>query len=172
MAEHAHGNEHHASGAVDETPVSNSSIVGWGLIMAVVFFGSAAVLSSIFGRITDEEINSKVLSVGSPELVQHRADEAQTLSTYGYNDQQKGLVHVPIQEGMNKVIAEAQQEASAPAAPSSPAPAPGQPAAPAPAPAAVPAAPAGQAAPPAGAIVAPPPAAASAPAAAKGDAAK
>lgn len=170
MAEHAHGNDHHASGAVDETPVSNSSIVGWGLIMAVVFFGSAAVLSSIFNRITDEEMNSKVLSVGSPELVQHRADEAQSLSTYGYNDQQKGLVHIPIQEGMNKVIAEAQQEASTPAAPS--APAPGQPAAPAPAPAGVPAAPAGQAAPPTGAIVAPPPAAAAAPAQAKGDAAK
>ena len=166
MAEHAHGNEHHASGAVDETPVSNSSIVGWGLIMAVVFFGSAAVLSSIFGRITDEEINAKVLTVGAPELVEHRAKETQSLSTYGYNDQQKGLVHLPIEEGMNKVIAEAQQEAAARA----PAAAPGQPAAPAPA--GVPAAPAGQAAPPAGAVVAPPPAAAAAPAEAKGDAAK
>ena len=162
MAEHAHGNEHHASGAVDETPVSNSSIVGWGLIMAVVFFGSAAVLSSIFGRITDEEVATKVLSVGSPGLLQLRAQETQSLSTYGYNDQTKGLVHIPIEEGMNKVIAEAQQPAAAPAGAT--APAAGQPAAPAPAPAGLPAAPAGQAAPPTGAL--------GAPGEAKGDAAK
>lgn len=165
MAEHAHGNDHHASGAVDETPVSNSSIVGWGLIMAVVFFGSAAVLSSIFNRIADEEIGAKVLSIGSPELAQQRAQESQSLSTYGYNDQQKGLVHIPIEEGMNKVIAEAQQEAAAPAvAPA--APAPGQPA-PGAAPAGLPVAPAGQAAPPTGAVGTP-----AAPGEAKGDAAK
>ena len=167
MAEHAHGNDHHASGAVDETPVSNSSIVGWGLIMAVVFFGSAAVLSSIFNRIADEEIGAKVLSIGSPELAQQRAQESQSLSTYGYNDQQKGLVHIPIEEGMNKVIAEAQQEAAAPAtAPAPAAPAPGQPA-PGAGPAGLPAAPAGQAAPPTGAVGTP-----SAPGEAKGDAAK
>ncbi len=160
MAEHAHGSDHHASGAVDETPISNSAIVVWGLVMILVFFGAAAVLSSIFGRITDEEVNAKVLSVGSPELLQQRAQESQLLSTYGYNDQTKGLVHIPIEEGMKRVIAEA--AAPAPAVPA--APAPGQPAVPAPAPAGQPVAPAGEAAPPTGAT--------GAPAAAKGDAAK
>lgn len=110
--------------------------------MAIVFFGSAAVLSSIFNRITEEELNAKVGAVGSPELVQLRTEEGQRLSTYGYTDKDKQLVHIPIEEGMKQVIAEAQKEAQAPA----PAAAPdqtGQPAAP----------PAGQVLPPAGAPV-------------------
>lgn len=128
MADHSHSGGHHASGSVDETPVSNSSVVGWGIVMAIVFFGSAAVLSSIFNRITDEELNAKVGSVGSPELVQLRTEESQRLSTYGYTDKDKQRVHIPIEEGMKQVIAEAQKEAQAPA------PVPdqtGQPAAPA-----------------------------------------
>ncbi len=146
MADHSHSGGHHASGSVDETPVSNSSVVGWGIVMAVVFFGSAAVLSSIFNRITDEELNAKVGAVGAPELVQLRTEESQRLSTYGYTDKEKGLVHIPIEEGMKQVIAEAQAPAAAPAP--APAAAPdqtGQPAAPAPgAPVGVPAAGANQ----------------------------
>lgn len=115
MADHSHSDGHHAAGSVDETPVSNSSVVGWGIVMAIVFFGSAAVLSSIFNRITDEELNVKVGTVGAPELVQLRTEESQRLSTYGYTDKDKQLVHIPIEEGMKQVIAEAQAPAPAPA---------------------------------------------------------
>ena len=130
MADHSHSGGHHASGSVDETPVSNSSVVGWGVVMAVVFFGSAAVLSSIFNRITDEELNAKIGTVGAPELVQLRSEESQRLSTYGYTDKEKGLVHIPIEEGMKQVIAEAQAPAPAPAPAATPDQT-GQPAAPA-----------------------------------------
>lgn len=121
MADHSHGADgthgggQHGTIAVDETPVSNTSVVGWGLVMAVVFFGSAAVLSSIFNRITEEELNAKVGAVSAPELLQLRAEEKQLLSTYGYTDKAKQLVHIPIEEGMKQVIAEAQKEAQAPA---------------------------------------------------------
>ena len=44
-----------------------------------------------------------------------RAEENQRLSTYGYTDKDKQLVHIPIEEGMKQVIAAAQKEAQAPA---------------------------------------------------------
>jgi cytoskeletal protein RodZ len=140
MAEHGHEHDDHgAAGAVDETPVSNSSIVGWGLLVMVVFFGTAAVATSLFHRITDQVEYEKVWSVRAPEL-NRLGEESQRLQTYGYSNADKTLAHIPIQEGMNQVIREAQQEAQAPAAPAAPtAPSPAAPAAPA-APSAAPAA--------------------------------
>ena len=141
--DHGDPSAHHASGAVDETPVNNSSIVGWGLAMAVLFFGSAAVLTSVFSRITDDAIDERVLSVGSPALKELRAEEQKRLSTYGYVDKKdKKLVHIPIEEGMKRVIAEAKGEVKSPvmeqpAAPAAP-PAPAAPASPVAAPKAAP----------------------------------
>lgn len=124
MADHSHAGGHHGASTVDETPVSNSSVVGWGIVMLVVFFGSAAVLSSIFSRITDEELNAKVGAVGAPELVQLRAEETKRLTGYGYTDKDKQLVYIPIEEGMKQVIAEAQAPAAAPTPAVDPASAP------------------------------------------------
>ena len=108
--DHGDPSAHHASGAVDETPVSNSSIVGWGVAMAVLFFGSAAVLSSVFARLTDDAVNERVLSVSSPALQELRVEEQRRLSTYGYVDKDKKLIHVPIEDGIKQVIAEAQAQ--------------------------------------------------------------
>ena len=128
MAEHSHEHDAHGGGTVDETPVNNSSIAGWGLAVAVLFFGSAAALSSVFLRLTDDAVNEKVLSVGSPELQQLRGEEIKRLTTVGYVDKDKQLAHIPIEEGMRRVIAEAEAQAQAPAPVPAPTPAPGDPA--------------------------------------------
>ena len=103
--EHGHGHDF----MVEEEQPPNGSLFVWGLVVAIVFFGSAALMTSLFYRTTEEVIYDKVLSVGSPELVALRKEEAQKLGTYGWVDKGKQIVHMPIEQGMKKVVEDAQK---------------------------------------------------------------
>ena len=102
-------NGHGAPVVVDESGVSNSSIVGWGIGVAFVFFGTIAGLSSVFSHYTDNHVRERILSAPSPELQQLRAMEENNLTTYGYVGKDKQVAHLPIAEGMKKVIEEAKK---------------------------------------------------------------
>jgi hypothetical protein len=111
--QHGAPNEGHGPGAVqvDEQLPPNLQLAGWGLVIAIVFFGSAILVSSIVYPMIDHITNERFVQQGerSPAVRVQRESEEKRLSGYGYVDQQKGLVHIPVSEGMKKVIEEAKR---------------------------------------------------------------
>ena len=78
----------------------------WGVVLCVIFFGTALLFNSLFIRYSEKLINERNLGVNEPELLNLRILEEKRLLSYGYIDQAKGIVHIPVQEGMKKVIEE------------------------------------------------------------------
>ena len=108
--EHDHGHGHeggHGEVAVEESGLPNLSIAGFVGLTALVFFTSAATLPSLFFRIVDHMKGEQ--TVKSSDLATLRAYEIDRLSTYGYVDQGKGVVHIPIDVAMQKVIEDAKK---------------------------------------------------------------
>jgi hypothetical protein len=110
--DHDHGDDHdheggHGDVAVEESGLPNLSIAGFVGLTALVFFTSAATLPSLFYRIVDRLKAEQ--TVQSSELGTLRAYEVERLSTYGYVDQAKGIVHIPIDVAMQKVIEDAKK---------------------------------------------------------------
>jgi hypothetical protein len=65
--------------------------------------------SEPFAHYTDNHVRERILSAPSPELQQLRAMEENHLTTYGYVGKDKQVAHLPITEGMKKVIEEAKK---------------------------------------------------------------
>ena len=112
MADHNDGHGHgHGEVQVDEQQPPNTQLFGWGLVVAIVFFGSAIFITTIFypmrERITQSRFQEE--KERGTALSAQRALEDQRLSGYGYVDQQKGIAHIPVTEGMKKVIEEAKR---------------------------------------------------------------
>ena len=105
MAEQA-DNHGHGDVAVDEQQPPNFQLFVWGVVLSVVFFGTALLFNSVFIRYSEKLINERNLGVNEPELLNLRILEEKRLLSYGYMDQAKGIVHIPVQEGMKKVIEE------------------------------------------------------------------
>ena len=103
MADQEHG---HGEVAVDEQQPPNFQLVVWGFVLCVVFFGTALLFNSVFIRYSEKLINERNLGMNDPELMNLRILEEKRLLSYGYIDQAKGIVHIPVQEGMKKVIEE------------------------------------------------------------------
>jgi hypothetical protein len=113
MADQHHDDHGHGHGAVqvDEQQPPNAQLFGWGLIVAIVFFGSAAFITTVFypmlERITQTRFQEEQDRV--PAVRAQRSLEEQRLTSYGYVDQQKGIAHIPVAEGMKKVIEESKR---------------------------------------------------------------
>lgn len=110
MADHNDGHGHGAV-QVDEQQPPNTQLFGWGLVIAIVFFGSAIFITTIFypmrERITQSRLQEE--KERGSALSAQRAVEDRRLSSYGYVDQQKGIAHIPVAEGMKKVIEESKR---------------------------------------------------------------
>jgi hypothetical protein len=96
----------HGEVAVDQEKPKNLQLFVWGIALSVLFFGTALLFNSLFVRYSDKLLAERGLGVDSPKLLEQRVLEEKRLSSYGYVDQAQGSVHIPIQEGMKKVIEE------------------------------------------------------------------
>jgi len=87
---------------------------GWifasGLVGAVLFVIAILWLHSFFEVTRNQEIYRKVLSVQNVKLRDLRAQEAAQLNSYGWVDQQKGVVHIPIDRAMELMAKEAREK--------------------------------------------------------------
>jgi hypothetical protein len=108
MSEHEHGHEGHGDVAVEASGLPNLSIAGFVALTALVFFVSAASLPSLFYRIVDHMRGGQA-SAKVTDLKTLRSHETQRLSTYGYVDKGKGVVHIPIDVAMQKVVEDAKK---------------------------------------------------------------
>lgn len=105
MAEHEH-NHGHGEVAVDRQQTPNFQLFIWGVVLSVLFFGTALLFNSVFIRYSEKLMLERGLGQADPEFVNQRITEEKRLLGYGYIDQAKGIVHIPVQEGMKKVIEE------------------------------------------------------------------
>jgi len=105
MAEHEH-NSDHGDVAVDEQQPANLTLVFSGLVLCIVFFGTALLFNSVFIRYSEKLIHERSLGTQDAELNNLRVLEEKRLSNVGYLDKDKGTVHIPIQEGMKRVVEE------------------------------------------------------------------
>ena len=108
MSEHEHDHGGHGDVAVEESGLPNLSILGFVVLTAVVFFSTAASLPTLFFRIVDH-MRGEHVSPKDGALPTLRAQETERLSTYGYVDQQKGIVRIPIEVAMEKVVEDAKK---------------------------------------------------------------
>jgi len=108
MAEH----ENHGHGGdvrVEESSLSNPGILFFLGLTAAVFFSAAAGLGSGYYKLTDILLREKSLGVDSPELARQRSLEEERLTSYGYVDKDKGIVRIPIDVAMQKVVEDAKK---------------------------------------------------------------
>lgn len=63
-------------------------------------------LRSYFVLVRNEQIHRVVLSVPNPKLRDLHAREDQLLNSYGWVDQGKGVVHIPIDQAMERLVEE------------------------------------------------------------------
>lgn len=108
MAEHSENHGHgHGDVQVEESGLPNLGILAFVVVTAVIFFGSAAVLPTVFYRITDQMTARLAGSGSSSDLATLRAQETERLTTYGYVDKDKQIAHIPIDVAMQKVVEDA-----------------------------------------------------------------
>lgn len=82
----------------DDPNVPASAVVG--LIGAILLFVIIVGLQALFYRMQDTEMADKVYSQPYGELRQLDADQLERLNSYGWVDQQAGVVHIPIDRAM------------------------------------------------------------------------
>ena len=88
---------------VDEDQPDNRSLAVYGVVIALVFFGCGIVLTSLFYRAADAMVTSRSEDQ-SVELRALRAQEDARLSGYGWVDQAKGEVRIPIDQAMKLLV--------------------------------------------------------------------
>lgn len=111
MSDHGHhddGHGGHGDVAVEPSGLPNLSIAGFIGLTGLVFFVSAASLPSLFYRIVDH-MRGEQLHAQTTDLKTLRAQEKTRLTTYGYIDKEKGVVHIPIDVAMQKVVEDAKK---------------------------------------------------------------
>ncbi len=114
MAEHVNDHGHgagdgHGDVRVEESSLPNSGILGFVLLTGLVFFGAAIAIPPLFYRIIDHRSAEMQPPGGSLELVKLREMETERLTTYGYVDKDKQIVHIPIDVAMQKVVEDARK---------------------------------------------------------------
>jgi hypothetical protein len=85
--------------------------VGFTLVVAVLLIW----LHSWFYVVRDEVVQDTVLSVRDPRLKELRDTETQELTTYGWVDQEKGIVRIPIDRAMDLLVQESASRRTPPA---------------------------------------------------------
>lgn len=111
MSDHGHhddGHGGHGDVAVEPSGLPNLSIAGFVGLTGLVFFVSAASLPSLFYRIVDH-MRDEQQHGRTTDLSTLRSHETKRLTTYGYVDKAKGVVHIPIDVAMQKVVEDAKK---------------------------------------------------------------
>lgn len=100
--------EHHPFPVEEEQP-HNSRLFLYGLAIVTTFFTCGIVLTTLFYRTNDL---FQVQRGGRPpaELRTLRNAEDQALHAYGWVDQAKGQVRIPIDRAMSLIVEEAQKK--------------------------------------------------------------
>ncbi len=93
--------------------VSRTPRTGWifvsGMVAFVLLASSLAWLHSFFEVTRNREVYEKVLSVQNTNLRDLRAGEDTVLNSYGWVDQQKGIVHIPIDRAIEIMAKEGRE---------------------------------------------------------------
>jgi len=92
--------------------VSGSGTNNWAIAISVavgvlLFVVSLVWLQSYFYLVRNDQIQRVVLSVPNPKLRDLRARESEILNSYGWVDQQQGVVRIPIERAMERMVEEA-----------------------------------------------------------------
>jgi hypothetical protein len=91
--------------------LSGSGTNNWAIAISVavgvlLFAISIVWLQSYFYLVRNDQIHRSVLSVPNPKLRDLRAREAEVLNSYGWVDQQQGIVRIPIDRAMERMVEE------------------------------------------------------------------
>ena len=88
----------------DDPDVPASAAVG--VVGAILLFVIIVGLQALFHRMEEGERSRKVYEQPDQALQQLDADQLGTLTSYGWVDQQRGIVHIPIERAMALVVAD------------------------------------------------------------------
>jgi hypothetical protein len=103
----------HGSGKSD---VHSMLIVVWGVGFTAVVAVMLIWLHSWFFVVRNDVVQDRVLSVQDPRLQELRAVETEELTTYGWVDEEQGVVRIPIDRAMDLLVKEAVPPPAPPAA--------------------------------------------------------
>lgn len=102
----------------------NALLIGLATITILVGTVLAGVvLRSYFEQVRQAEYHEKVEATPNKQWDALRAKSAEKLSSYGWNDQEKQVAHIPIARAMELTVADLKAKAAAPAPAPAPAPA-------------------------------------------------
>lgn len=88
----------------DDPDVPASVVVG--VVGAILLFVIIVGLQALFYRMDEGERSRKVYEQPDQALQQLDADQLGALTSYGWVDQQRGVVHIPIERAMALVVEE------------------------------------------------------------------
>ena len=114
----AHGNyreeiEHlDHPGAFDTSEPKSSAIFAFGAATVVLLILIAVAIHFYFTNYKEDQVYTKVLAPEGEQLKALREKENWELSNYGYIEQQKGTVRIPIERAMQLVAQEASENRS------------------------------------------------------------
>lgn len=91
----------------DDPSATTGAVVG--VIGAILLFVIVVVLQAVFYRADEAERARKVYSQPYEELVRGRSQQVEKLNSYRWVDQRAGVVGIPIERAMERVVAESSQ---------------------------------------------------------------
>ena len=77
-----------------------------GIVGAILIFVVIVALQALFNRAEEGELARKVVAAAPRDLESVRAEQLERLNGYRWVDRSKGIVSVPIDRAMEKVLAE------------------------------------------------------------------
>jgi len=92
-----------------DDPSFSGSVVA-GVLGAIVLFVIIVALQTMFYSMKRSELERKVYSQTNEELARQRAQQLEILNSYGWADQSKGIVQIPIQRAMELVSRESRPQ--------------------------------------------------------------
>src|SRR5262245_5091917 len=95
-------------------PEQTKTIFTWGVVTVVILAIMLVWLRGYFFMVRNETVQRVYLSAPNPKIEEQHAREQQVLSSYGWVDRQKGIVHIPIDQAMEIMVRDAQSGSGAP----------------------------------------------------------
>ena len=93
-------------------PEQTKVIFLWGVVTVVILVVLVVWARSYFFLVRNEFVQRNYLSAPNPKIDEQHAREQQVLSSYGWVDRQKGIVHIPIDQAMDIMVRDAQSGSS------------------------------------------------------------
>ncbi len=100
---------HHEPFPVEQEQPDNGRLFVYGVCIALIFFGLGISITMVFFRANQHLIQERAAQPGL-DLQALRAQEETALTTYGWVDQAKGQVRIPIERAMRLVVEEHQKK--------------------------------------------------------------